>query len=115
MDPMANLDGGDPTGAAADSSSSTKDVFDPIALNSNLKRIDKIRSFMGIVSGCVAGICGLTGLQGLGALRCGALCLFIYVLSFRPHQHTSRPLLHSLFLGIASFCICIHVGFQNEL
>jgi hypothetical protein len=64
MDPMADLDGGSAPGAA--STTSTKDVFDPNALMFNLKRIDKIRSFMGIVSGCVAGIFGLTGLQGLG-------------------------------------------------
>lgn len=29
-------------------------------------KMDKIRSFMGIASGCVAGVCGLTGLSGLG-------------------------------------------------
>lgn len=68
---MANLDGGSAPGAAADTSSSTKDVFDPVALNFNLKKIDNIRSFMGIASGCVAGIFGLTGLQGLGAIHCG--------------------------------------------
>lgn len=66
MDPMANLDSSTAPGAAADSSTSTKDVFDPNALNFNLKKIDQIRSFMGIASGCVAGIFGLTGLQGLG-------------------------------------------------
>lgn len=64
MDPMAGLDGGSAPSAA--STSSMKDVVDPNALVFNLKRIDKIRSFMGIVSGCVTGICGLTGLQGLG-------------------------------------------------
>jgi len=59
---MANLDGGAAPGADADASSSTKDVFDPNALTFNLKNIDKIRSFMGIVSGCVAGILGITGI-----------------------------------------------------
>lgn len=30
---------------------------------------------MGIVSGCIAGVCGLTGLSGLGACRMGRLVL----------------------------------------
>lgn len=46
--------------------SDAKEVFDPNALNQNMMRIDKVRSFMGIVSGCVAGISGFTGLEGLG-------------------------------------------------
>ena len=37
----------------------------PGAASHNAKAIDRIRSFMGIVSGCVAGILGLTGLEGL--------------------------------------------------
>jgi hypothetical protein len=66
IDPMANLgtDGNAP--GAPSSEDDTKEVFDPISLNSNLKRVDKVRSFMGIISGCFAGIFGLTGVQGLG-------------------------------------------------
>lgn len=64
IDPMADLGG---SGAAAETDA--KEVFDPVALNQNMQRVDKIRSLMGIVSGCVAGICGLTGLEGLGTYR----------------------------------------------
>jgi hypothetical protein len=71
MDPMANLDGGDevpgaPSASLDPSRTVPSDVYDPWTLNLNLRRIDKIRSFMGIVSGCVAGICGFTGMEGLG-------------------------------------------------
>lgn len=62
IDPMADLGGS----ANASNETDSKEVFDPILLNSNLQRIDKIRSLMGIISGCVAGIFGLTGISGLG-------------------------------------------------
>jgi hypothetical protein len=62
IDPMADLGS---SGATANETDA-KEVFDPNALNQNMQRIDKVRSLMGIISGCVAGICGLTGLQGLG-------------------------------------------------
>ena len=112
MDPMANLDGGTAPGATADVSASTKDVFDPIALSFNLKRIDKIRSFMGIASGCVAGIFGLTGLQGLGAVALWLCGVIMYVLcSFSPHTSlvTFYPFF-SLFLIIAFVGVSVHVG-----
>mmetsp|Transcript_2927 Transcript_2927/g.6512 ORF Transcript_2927/g.6512 Transcript_2927/m.6512 type:complete len:84 (+) Transcript_2927:196-447(+) len=63
-DPMADL-GGTSQAPGADESNA-KEVFDPVALNMNLQRVDKVRSFMGILAGCVAGICGLTGWDGLG-------------------------------------------------
>mmetsp|Transcript_2928 Transcript_2928/g.6513 ORF Transcript_2928/g.6513 Transcript_2928/m.6513 type:complete len:126 (+) Transcript_2928:196-573(+) len=62
-DPMADL-GGTSQAPGADESNA-KEVFDPVALNMNLQRVDKVRSFMGILAGCVAGICGLTGWDGL--------------------------------------------------
>jgi hypothetical protein len=62
IDPMADLG----SSAAATNETDTKEVFDPSVLNLNLQRIDKVRSLMGIVSGCVAGICGLTSFKGLG-------------------------------------------------
>ena len=66
---MANLDptapGGNPE---LDSGDATREVFDMDAYKFNFRKMDKIRSFMGIVSGCVAGVCGLTGLSGLGEL-----------------------------------------------
>jgi hypothetical protein len=43
-----------------------RDIFDGYALQGNSIKIDQIRSFMGILSGCVAGILGLTGLFGIG-------------------------------------------------
>jgi hypothetical protein len=61
IDPMANLDA-PIAGAAADE----KDVLDVNTLRYNAQNIDQIRSVMGIASGCVAGICGLTGWEGLG-------------------------------------------------
>jgi hypothetical protein len=68
-DPMAGISG--PTTAPGPSGSPedmthTKEVYDPIAMQVNMQRIERIRSVMGIVSGCVAGIVGLTSLEGLG-------------------------------------------------
>ncbi|KAL7468474.1 hypothetical protein ACHAXS_008702 [Conticribra weissflogii] len=75
IDPMANLDptgapGGDMMmdsmmGSGGPDGEGSQEVFDMNAYRANLRKMDKIRSFMGIVSGCVAGICGLTGLAGL--------------------------------------------------
>ena len=64
---MANLDAapGAPDQAGG---GDEKDVIDMATLQYNLQRVDKIRSVMGIASGCVAGIFGLTGLEGLGKL-----------------------------------------------
>ena len=62
IDPMANLDGGGAVAAPEDE----KDIIDFTSLRYNLERIDHTRSVMGIAAGCVAGICGLTGLEGLG-------------------------------------------------
>jgi len=62
IDPMAGLDGGVPGAQETDE----KDVIDMTSLRYNMERIDTIRSSMGIASGCIAGICGLTGLEGLG-------------------------------------------------
>lgn len=67
-DPMANLGdaaGGDPSGGDT-TGGGQGEIFNLQAQMYNIKKMDEIRSFMGILSGCVAGICGLTGLQGLG-------------------------------------------------
>ena len=72
IDPMANIDPTAPTGGpemdggGSGGGDGSQEVFDMNAYRSNLRKMDKIRSFMGIASGCVAGICGLTGLSGLG-------------------------------------------------
>ena len=105
MDPMANLDGGAAPGAATDASSTTKDVFDPNALNFNLKNIDKIRSFMGIVSGCVAGILGITGiLPGFGESIADGVCCCV-------QREEQSFLTHGRFLPSSLqqpvFCHCI--------
>lgn len=70
IDPMANIDS-DAAGPAMDPAGGdgNQEVFDMNAYRSNLRKMDKIRSFMGIASGCVAGVCGLTGLSGLGECR----------------------------------------------
>mmetsp|Transcript_8964 Transcript_8964/g.14383 ORF Transcript_8964/g.14383 Transcript_8964/m.14383 type:complete len:123 (+) Transcript_8964:95-463(+) len=61
IDPMANLDAPTAPAAAADE----KDVVDVNTLRYNAQNIDRIRSVMGMASGCVAGICGMTGWKGL--------------------------------------------------
>ena len=63
-DPMADL--GTPNTNAPGNESSTKEVVDPMAMGMNMQRIDRIKNVMGTVAGCVAGICGLTGLSGFG-------------------------------------------------
>ena len=76
IDPMANID--TPVGGGSGGEMEAgEEVFDVNAFKSNLRKIDKIRSFMGIISGCVAGVCGLTGLSGLGELLLPFICLFI--------------------------------------
>jgi len=77
IDPMANIDtpvGGGPGGEME----AGEEVFDVNAFKSNLRKIDKIRSFMGIISGCVAGVCGLTGLSGLGEYVTVLLYIYLY-------------------------------------
>jgi len=66
IDPMANLDAGSgPTPGGDSTGGEGADIFDFPSAQLNIKKMDSVRSFMGIVSGCVAGVCGLTGFQGL--------------------------------------------------
>ncbi|GKY95080.1 hypothetical protein MPSEU_000472100 [Mayamaea pseudoterrestris] len=77
-DPMADLTGESVPGSANnDSMNSQKEVFNPMVLQVNLQRIDRIRSVMGIASGCAAGILGLTSFQGLACFI--ALHLFVLI------------------------------------
>lgn len=67
MDPMANI-GGQQPGAAQPGQSpddDTTEVFDLHAQQQNVQKMESIRSFMGIVNGCCAGILGLTNLGGI--------------------------------------------------
>jgi hypothetical protein len=70
-DPMADLGGGgghqpqDGSGESSDGAT-TREVFDGMAFQMNMARIERIRSVMGIASGCIVGICGFTGFQGFG-------------------------------------------------
>ena len=65
---------GDSTAAAASLDASTgtysnlksNEIVDPLIVQMNLSRIERIRSVMGISSGCIAGILGLTGMEGFG-------------------------------------------------
>ena len=74
IDPMADLatGGGGPdmmnSAMGGGDDNNNKEVFDMDAFRYNFRKMDKIRSFMGIVAGCVAGVLGLTGLSGLGEL-----------------------------------------------
>mmetsp|Transcript_1981 Transcript_1981/g.2473 ORF Transcript_1981/g.2473 Transcript_1981/m.2473 type:complete len:128 (+) Transcript_1981:265-648(+) len=72
IDPMANLDGGGggPIPGGDATGGEGRDIFNLPAAQLNKKKMDTVRSFMGIVSGCVAGVCGLTGLEGL-------VCFFV--------------------------------------
>ena len=66
---MADLAGGggpDMNAMGGGDDNNNKEVFDMDAFRYNFRKMDKIRSFMGIVAGCVAGVLGLTGLSGLG-------------------------------------------------
>ena len=118
IDPMANIDPSAPMGPEMDATGGggadgNQEVFDMNAYRSNLRKMDKIRSFMGIASGCVAGVCGLTGLSGLGKchiwipdvlsvcwLQCPSLNqLTFYVLIL----HTE--LLSLIFLLLSSFLL----------
>jgi len=75
MDPM--MGSGDADGKGS------QEVFDMNAYRANMRKMDKIRSFMGIVSGCVAGICGLTGLAGLACFLILHITVSLSLLTFK--------------------------------
>ena len=76
MDPMADVgaSSGDSTAVAASLDATTgaysnlksNEIVDPLIVQMNLSRIERIRSVMGIASGCIAGTLGLTGMEGFG-------------------------------------------------
>jgi hypothetical protein len=67
-DPMADIGGGGMHQPQDDGeqSTTTREVFDGMAYQMNMARMERIRSVMGIASGCIVGICGFTGFQGFG-------------------------------------------------
>ena len=67
------MGGSSPTDVGGDSNNN-QEVFDMDAFRYNFRKMDKIRSFMGIVSGCVAGVLGLTGISGLGEFIVQHMC-----------------------------------------
>jgi len=91
IDPMAGLDGS-PQGDVPADAQNSKEVFDVVALQRNMQRMDKIRSVMGIASGCVSGIIGLTGLEGLASFVFlhVSVCVLIWSLkmNFRLNAYT---------------------------
>ena len=126
-DPMAGMDQEPNVNANADGVDS-KEVFDPMILQFNLQRIERIRSVMGIASGCIAGIAGLTGWEGIskwlgaGAIICmerlglttSTLCLdHIAPFNF-SHAQVTSSLLRSSLLGASCVCESNDLGLENE-
>ena len=99
IDPMAGVD---PTGPGSEmidaggSSDGTQEVFDAVAYRSNFRKMDKIRSFMGIVAGCVAGVLGLNGLAGLACfiiLHVAVnLSILAFKMNFKLHAYTKESM-----------------------
>lgn len=69
-DPMGEPDGGGGNASAADGQHNTneKEFFDPLVLQFNIAKLERIQSVLGIAAGCITGICGLTGIRGFGML-----------------------------------------------
>ena len=97
IDPMADIDnpnaamsaGGGGSGDNDGDGDHSQEVFDMNAYRANFIKMDKIRSFMGIASGCVAGVCGLTGLSGLGKF-----CVF--------YMHLAKKCVYAIIIYFAS-------------
>lgn len=84
--------------------SSKKDVFDPMALQVNMQRIDRIRSVMGIASGCMSGTLGFTGLQGLVCFLLAHVFVMVTIwawkMNFDLNGHTKQSWMGYLTTGI---------------
>jgi hypothetical protein len=63
-DPMGEQEGAD--GSAAPSFDNEKEFFDPLLLQFNVAKLERIQSVWGIAAGCITGICGLNGIRGFG-------------------------------------------------
>merc|ERR1712232_677288 len=77
-----------------------QEVFDMAAYRSNFRKMDKIRSFMGIVSGCVAGVLGVTGLGGLACFIILHIAVNLSILAFKMnfdlHSYTKDSMVSFL-------------------
>lgn len=106
MDPMAGIGGNGPS-PTDQTNSNEREVLDMTAAMANHKKVDTIRSFMGIVSGCVAGILGLTGLEGLGT---SFQLLLFHVYPLRLYYLLAYfQISHIQFHGL-KYCIAIPAG-----
>mmetsp|Transcript_25463 Transcript_25463/g.31371 ORF Transcript_25463/g.31371 Transcript_25463/m.31371 type:complete len:126 (+) Transcript_25463:101-478(+) len=63
IDPMADLTA--QSSGQQNGTNEKDETCDMHAMMYNISKMDKIRSFMGIISGCCSGILGLTNLMGL--------------------------------------------------
>ncbi len=113
IDPMADIDHASPVGPEMDGGGSggdgNQEVFDTNAYKSNFAKMDRIRSFMGIASGCVAGVCGLTGLGGLGEFFAyGGAVSFIYSRRRIPILLTPPPPLFNKMSSSHGTCKSYH-------
>lgn len=65
MDPMANIAAPQTSGGQPGQADDQQEVFDYHAQQSNVQKMEAIRSYMGIVTGICAGILGLTNMNGI--------------------------------------------------
>lgn len=94
-------------GPSNNSDDTNQEVFDMDAFRYNFRKMDKIRSFMGIVAGCVAGVLGLTGLSGLACFlilhTSVNLCILSFKMNFNLKAYTQESMISFL---LADFQKC---------
>lgn len=116
-DPMAGISAQPGMGGrnqpAGDSTPTTKEIFDPIAMAVNMQRIERIRSVMGITSGVAAGILGLTGLLGFG--KCASTLENKDTRRRRPSNALGLTFAHSLFHHYARNSVPGNMGVEDEV
>jgi len=103
IDPMAGITDTSSSRPGNATGGEGKNVFDMAALQSNMKSVDEIHSFMGIVSGCTAGILGLTG--GIGFAFFFFTHLFVSIsimfkMKFNLKAYTQNSVTSFLFAGL---------------
>jgi len=97
IDPMADIGSGfDPTKSNGSGEGGGTEILNFHALQLNHRKIDYVQSFMGIVSGCVAGICRFTGLEGLACFLVLHLVVTLALLSkmnFRLKSYSQKNII----------------------